>query len=40
MLNLLLELKQEKAISDLNYQFARFIDNKQKPYGYSPWSKI
>lgn len=36
MLNLLLELKQEKAISDLNYQFARFIDNKQKPYGYSP----
>lgn len=35
MLNLLLELKKEKIISDLNYQFACFIESKQKQYNYS-----
>lgn len=35
MLNLLLELKKENLISDLNYQFARLIDNKQQQYNYS-----
>lgn len=39
MLNLLLELKKEKIISDLNYQFARLIDSKQQNYGYSPLQK-
>lgn len=35
MLNLLFELKKEKIISDLNYQFARLIDSKQQHYDYS-----
>ncbi|MDD0823990.1 exodeoxyribonuclease V subunit alpha [Mannheimia sp. AT1] len=39
MLNLLFELKQEKIISDLNYQFAKLIDNKQQEYPYSPLQK-
>lgn len=39
MLNLLLELKNEKIISDLNYQFARLIDSKQQAYDYSPLQK-
>lgn len=39
MLNLLFELKQENIISDLNYQFAKLIDNKQQEYPYSPLQK-
>lgn len=39
MLNLLFELKQEKIISDLNYQFARLIDSKQQGYDYSSQQK-
>ncbi|RRN04539.1 exodeoxyribonuclease V subunit alpha [Bibersteinia trehalosi] len=36
MLKLLAELKQENLISELNYQFAKWIDNKQQAYEYSP----
>lgn len=35
MLKLLEELKNANLISALNYQFAKFIDQKQQPYGYS-----
>ncbi len=35
MLQLLHDLKNANLISELNYQFARFIDNKQQPYGYT-----
>lgn len=36
MLTLLSQLKAENLISELNYQFAKFIDSKQQAYGYSP----
>ncbi|AHG79155.1 Exodeoxyribonuclease V, alpha subunit [Mannheimia varigena USDA-ARS-USMARC-1388] len=39
MLNLLFELKKEKVISDLNYQFAVFIESKQSRYDYSQTQK-
>lgn len=39
MLNVLFELKKENVISDLNYQFAKLIDNKQRKYHYSPLQK-
>ncbi|QLB16758.1 exodeoxyribonuclease V subunit alpha [Mannheimia varigena] len=39
MLNLLFELKKEKVISDLNYQFAVFIESKQSRYDYSQAQK-
>lgn len=35
MLKLLHELKTEKLISELDYQFAKMIDKKQQPYAYS-----
>lgn len=35
MRQLLEELKNANVISELNYQFAKFIDHKQQPYGYS-----
>lgn len=35
MLKLLSDLKNEKYISELNYQFAKLIDQKQQGYGYS-----
>lgn len=35
MLNLLYALKEEKIISELNYQFAKMIDGKQQGMGYS-----
>ncbi|KAE9542149.1 exodeoxyribonuclease V subunit alpha [Ursidibacter maritimus] len=35
MLTLLAYLKSEKLISELNYQFAKLIDNKQQNQGYS-----
>lgn len=35
MLTLLAHLKSEKLISELNYQFAKLIDNKQQNQGYS-----
>lgn len=35
MLDLLRQLRTENLISELNYQFARFIQRKQQPYGYS-----
>lgn len=39
MLNLLFELKKEKIISDLNYQFAAFIESKQMQYNYPQQQK-
>ncbi|AHG72780.1 Exodeoxyribonuclease V, alpha subunit [Mannheimia sp. USDA-ARS-USMARC-1261] len=39
MLNLLFELKKEKIISDLNYQFATFIESKQMQYNYPQQQK-
>lgn len=35
MLKLLEQLKNANLISALNYQFAKFIDQKQQPHGYS-----
>ncbi|OOS00328.1 exodeoxyribonuclease V subunit alpha [Haemophilus paracuniculus] len=35
MLELLHELKTEKLISELDYQFAKMIDKKQQPYDYA-----
>lgn len=35
MLSLLAQLKQDNLISELNYQFAKMIDGKQKDLGYS-----
>lgn len=35
MLKLFFELKQENILSELNYQFAKWIDSKQQPYNYS-----
>ncbi|MFA9487229.1 MULTISPECIES: exodeoxyribonuclease V subunit alpha [unclassified Mannheimia] len=39
MLNLLFELKKDKVISDLNYQFAVLIESKQSQYDYSQLQK-
>lgn len=39
MLQLLHTLKEEKVISELNYQFARMIDRKQQGYGYTEQQK-
>ena len=36
MLHLLTQLKNEKLISELNYQFAKFIDRQQQGFDYSP----
>lgn len=36
MLSLLAQLRDESLISELNYQFAKFIDHKQQAYNYSP----
>ena len=35
MLALLEDLKAEKWLSELNFQFAKFIDRKQQPYHYT-----
>ncbi len=35
MLEILKQLKDENLISDLNYHFAKLIDKKQQPYGYT-----
>lgn len=39
MLKLLAELKKENLISELNYQFARFIDSKQQTQSYTEQQK-
>nr|WP_314741483.1 exodeoxyribonuclease V subunit alpha [uncultured Haemophilus sp.] len=36
MLTLLHTLKEQNFLSEMNYQFAKFIDRKQQPYHYSP----
>ena len=36
MLTLLYTLKEQKIISEINYQFAKLIERKQQGYNYSP----